>query len=68
MKAGLEFVQNYRNLRFFLEYILALILCSGKTNTIQKIKSGKQNAIIAYGPSCINMVFAILAKPIVLQM
>lgn len=40
-KEDLDFTPEYRNVRFFLECIPALILCPASTNTVLKKRSGK---------------------------
>ena len=65
---SLEFFLGDNNIRPFFMSIPAFVLCPASANVILKKRGRKQSAIFSVGSSCIEMVFALMAKPIGIQM
>ena len=65
-KEGFEFFLGYNNIRSFFLSMPAFVLCPTSANTISKKKGRKRSAIFSIGSSCIEMVFVLLAKLIVI--
>lgn len=64
---GFEFVSEYKIVRSFLKCMPVLILSSVSTNTVPKKRDCKESAIIVGNPGCVKIVFALFAKPVVIQ-
>ena len=67
-KEGLEFFPGYNNIRPFFLSMPAFVLCPASANAILKKRDHKRNMILSVDSSSIKMVFAFLAKLIVIQM
>ena len=67
-KNDLEFFPEYNNIRPFFLSIPAFILCPVSANAVPKKRNCKQSMILSVDSICIEMVFILLAKPIVIQM
>ena len=67
MKEGLEFFPGYNNIRPFFLGMPAFVLYLASANAIPKKRGRKRSVILSVGSSCIEIVFALLAKPIAIQ-
>ena len=65
---SLEFFPGYNNIRPFFLSMPAFVLCPASANAVPKKRGRKRSAILSVGSSCIEMVFALLAKLIAIQM
>ena len=65
---SLEFFPEDNNIRPFFLSMPAFVLCLASANAIAKKKVRKESAILSVGSSCIEIVFALLAKLIPIQM
>ena len=64
----LEFFPGDNNIRPFFLSIPGFVLYPASANAIPKKRSHKRNAILSVGSSYIEMILALLAKPIAIQM
>ena len=67
-KKDLEFFPGYNNIWPFFLSMSAFVLCPASANVIPKKRGHKRSAIFSVGSIYIEMVFALLAKPIAIQM
>lgn len=67
-KESLESVPRYSNVRPFLECVPALILSPASTNAILKERGRERGMIVSSGSSRIEMIFALLAELVAIQM
>ena len=67
-KKSLEFFPGYNNIRPFFLGMPKFVLCTASANAISKKRGRKRSAIFSIGSSYIKIVFALLVKPIAIQM
>lgn len=61
-----RFLLGYNNISLFFLSMPAFILCPASANIITKKRGHKKSTIVSISFSCIEMVFALLAKPVVI--
>ena len=68
MEKSLKFFLGDNNIRPFFLSMLVFILCLATADAVSKKIGRKQDAIVFVSSSHIEMIFILLAKPVVIQM